>query len=80
MKTSIQKWGSSLALRIPKLFAEEANLAENTAVELSVVGGKLVVSAVDESIPTLNELVAGITEDNRHGEVDWGRPVGREVR
>lgn len=27
----------------------------------------------------LRELVAGITPDNRHAEVDFGQPVGREA-
>ena len=79
MRTNIQKWGNSLALRIPKPFAEEMHLAENTPVELSIVDGKVVISPLDMSVPTLEELVASITKDNRHGEWDTGRPVGKEI-
>ena len=28
---------------------------------------------------TLDQLVEGITEENRHAETDWGLPVGREA-
>lgn len=28
---------------------------------------------------SLHELLREVTEENRHGEIDWGQPVGREV-
>ena len=79
MKTRIQKWGNSLALRIPKPFAEEARLTEGSPVDVSVRNGKLVVVPVVEPELTLEELVKQITPQNRHGETDSGRPVGDEV-
>jgi len=72
MKARIQKWGNSLALRIPKPFAEEASLREDSAVDVTVRSGKLVVVAVED-------LVAKITPSNRHSEVDTGKSVGNEV-
>jgi antitoxin MazE len=68
MRTSIKRWGNSLALRIPKVFAREANIAEDTPVALSVVDGKVVISPVAQAAPSLEDLVAGITDENRHGE------------
>ncbi len=79
MKARVQKWGNSLALRIPKPFADEANLRENSAVEVSVRGGKLVIVAVPEPEVSLEALVEQITEANRHGETEWGGRVGKEV-
>lgn len=79
MKTRVQKWGNSLALRIPKAFAAEAGLQENAAVELSLVEGKLVVQAVAPQPVTLEELLRGVTDENRHGEWDTGPAAGREV-
>lgn len=79
MKTRVQKWGNSLALRIPRPFAEETNLRENSAVDLSVRSGKLVVIPVPEHEITLDELVEQITPENRHDEIDTGTPVGNEV-
>ena len=78
MKTRIQKWGNSLALRIPKAFAAEANLSEESVVSVSVVEGRLVVTAVAKPKVTLEELLAGITDENLHGEVSTGSPVGSE--
>ena len=79
MRASIQKWGNSLAIRIPKSFAEEAKLAENSPVELSLVDGNLIISPARKTEWTLDELLAGITEENLHGEVDFGPPVGKEL-
>ena len=79
MKTRIQKWGNSLALRIPRPFAEESNLREDSAVDLSVRNGKLIVVPIAEPQFTLEELVGQITPENRHDEVKWGAPVGNEA-
>ena len=79
MKTRIQKWGNSLALRIPKPFAEEAHLAENSTVDVTLRKGNLVVVPVIETEPTLVELVKQITPKNRHGETNTGKPIGHEV-
>jgi antitoxin MazE len=79
MKARIQKWGNSLALRIPKPFAEESNLREDSPVEISVRSGKLVVVAIEEPQLSLEELVAKITPENRHAEIETGPAVGHEV-
>ena len=78
MQSQVQKWGNSLALRIPKSFAIEAGLQENAVVDLTLVEGKLVVTPRPEAI-SLGSLLAGITEDNLHDEQDFGGPVGKEV-
>jgi antitoxin MazE len=79
MRTRIQKWGNSLALRIPKPFAEEARLSESSTVDVSVRNGKLVVVALDEPEETLETLVAQITPENCHSETDTGKAVGNEI-
>ena len=79
MKARVQKWGNSLALRIPKSFAEEAGLHADAAVELSLVKGKLVVQPVAPQPLVLKELLRGITDENLPGEWETGPAVGREV-
>jgi len=79
MKTRVQKWGNSLALRIPKAFADEAGFSENTAVELSLGAGGLVVRPVAPRAPSLEELLRGVTDDNIPGEWDTGPATGKEV-
>jgi antitoxin MazE len=79
MKTRVQKWGNSLALRIPKSFAEEVGLHADAAVELSLVEGRLVVRPITPQPLTLEELLRGVTDDNLPGEWDTGPAVGKEV-
>jgi len=79
MKTRVQKWGNSLALRIPKSFAAEAGLGANDDVELSLVEGALVVKPVRPPAPTLAELLRAVTDDNLPGEWDTGPAAGKEV-
>ena len=78
MKTRVQKWGNSLAVRIPSHLVRETGLEYNTAVEMKVVDGKLVIQRSDET-PTLEALLAEVTEDNLHTSVDTGEAVGNEV-
>ena len=79
MKTRIQKWGNSLALRIPKSFASEVGLECNAPVEISLVDGNLVVKPDVQPALSLDELLAQVTEDNMHREIDTGSAVGKEA-
>ena len=79
MRTRVQKWGNSLALRIPKSFAAEIGLHKEKDVEVSLADGKLVIAPVAETKPTLEQLLAKITTENLHGEVDTGTSVGNET-
>ena len=80
MKSKIQKWGNSLAIRIPKSFAVEMEIKQDSVIDLSVVDGKIIVEP-NKSKPKYNlaELLDEINEDNIHSETDWGNPVGKEV-
>ena len=80
MKAKIQRWGNSLAVRIPKSFAEEVGLEAGSPVDMRLVdGGLLVEPAPDESL-SLDDLLDGVTKANIHAEVDAGPSQGREVR
>jgi antitoxin MazE len=79
MKCKVQKWGNSLALRIPKSFAEEVGLKKESPVDISVENGKLVIAPVTEPPVTLEQLLDMITEDNLHREVETGPPTGDEA-
>jgi antitoxin MazE len=78
MRATIQKWGNSLAVRIPKPVALEVGFRSNTAVELTIRDGGLVLLPAQPEY-SLEDLVKGITPRNRHGETDFGPQVGREV-
>jgi antitoxin MazE len=80
MQTQVKKWGNSLALRIPKAFAEEMAISTDTLVEISIIEGNLVVVPLVEAPSyVLDDLLSQITEENLHGEVETGDPVGQEV-
>ena len=79
MKTRVQKWGNSLALRIPKSFAEEVGLRANGAVDLSLIAGTLVVQPVAPQPVSLAELLRNVTKANIPGEWVTGPAVGKEV-
>jgi len=78
MNATVQKWGNSLALRIPKSIANEIELEQGDSVEMEVADGVL---AVRPGRPRyrLADLVRGITKKNRQDETDWGKAKGREI-
>ncbi len=78
MKTAVQQWGNSLALRIPKAFAEQVKVKKGTAVNLAVEKGRIVVSPLLGKTISLKRLLAKVTPDNIHPETDWGPPQGKE--
>jgi antitoxin MazE len=79
MKAQIQKWGNSLALRIPKSFAAESKVKQGSVVEVSLEEGKIVVVPVAEPEFTLEDLLSKVTKRNLHHEVETGSPVGKEA-
>jgi antitoxin MazE len=78
VETQIGRWGNSLAVRIPQALAREAQLEDGTPVELSVSDGSLIL-VPNRRRYSLEQLVRGITAENRHAETDWGQAVGNEV-
>lgn len=79
MRVRVQKWGNSLAVRIPKPPAEDAEVKEGTVLNLAVSGGKVVATPVQKRKFSLRQLLAKVNGRNLHAEVDSGRAVGREV-
>jgi antitoxin MazE len=79
MDTTVQKWGNSLALRIPLSLAKDIHLHQGSVVGVTIIGGKMVVKPRRQRHYTLAKLLRGITKENRHAEVDWGGRVGQEV-
>ena len=79
MRVRVQKWGNSLALRIPKRFAEDVGVGEGSVVEVSVSKGRLVVAPVTPGRARLDDLLRRVTKRNLHGETDTGSRVGREA-
>jgi antitoxin MazE len=79
MKTSVQRWGNSLALRIPKVIAMESGLADGSVVDLKLRKGVIALIPERRREHKLHELLSQVTKKNLHGEVTAGEPVGKEV-
>lgn len=82
MEVTLKKWGNSIGLRIPAGLLAALQLTENSTVDISVTDGKLIIAP---NFPkrkwkySLQELLAGVTEENTHPETDWGTSVGDEI-
>ena len=79
MQTRVQKWGNSLGVRIPRGLAEQIGLGAGTEVSLSAKDGQLLVKPALPTRLTLDELMAGVTDNNLHSSVDTGSAVGAEI-
>jgi antitoxin MazE len=78
MKAQMVKWGNSLAIRIPKSILQEAKLKEGDSLEIAAAGdGRLEVRRPSR-IPSLSQLVAQITPENRYPEISTGPGIGKE--
>ena len=78
MQARIQRWGNSLAVRIPRSFALESRMEQDTLVDMSLQDGKLVISPVMPAW-TLEQLLVQVTPDNLHSELESGPAQGREA-
>ncbi len=76
--TKIQKWGNSLAVRIPRGFAEQLMIQQGSEVDLSLDGDRLVIKPKRREL-SLSQLLAQVTDENIHDEIATGEPTGCEV-
>ena len=77
-RAQVVKWGNSLAVRIPKIVAEEARMQEGDSIVIEAKRGRVELRRA-EKVPTLEELVAQITPKNRYEETTWGPDRGKEI-
>ena len=79
MKTSAQKWGNSVAVRVPKSIVEKAGVNPRDSFDIEVVRGNIVLKPRLRRDFRLESLIKGITKRNVHEAVEFGPPVGREL-
>ena len=68
----------NLTLTIPSAIASAIPITPNSEITFEISNGTLILKAQEKTEYTLDELLAGITPENRHGELDWGNPIGQE--
>ena len=78
VRIKIQKWGNSLALRIPKAFAFQSKIREDEYANLTLEENKIVIEPVEEKKYSLKELLSGINKTNLHREINFGKQAGNE--
>lgn len=74
----LKKWGNSPAVRIPAAIMQSAQLSLDQAVDVRAEGGRIIIESVAPAY-TLDDLLDGITNENRHDEVDFGKAQGQEL-
>lgn len=80
MLVKVQKWGNSLAVRIPKAFAGEINITENSSVNLTLIDGSINLKPAESNYEyKLDDLIEQVNERNLHSEYDSGKPEGNEI-
>jgi len=78
MKVVVKKWGNSASVRIPASVMAAAALTLDQAVDVREEAGRIVIEPIRDETFNLDDLVAGITDENRHDAVDTGPAAGRE--
>ena len=82
MTTTIQKWGNSQAVRIPKLILESLFIQENDKVEITTDNDAIIIKKATRkrrAKKSLDERFANYDASHACTEYDWGAPVGNEV-
>lgn len=79
ISTTIQKWGNSQGIRIPKFILEQINLDANSNVSITVKDDSIIIKKAAEKHKTLAERFADYTGETPSGEYDWGEPQGEEI-
>jgi antitoxin MazE len=81
MVTKIQRWGNSQGLRLARQVLEDAHISVGDEVDVTTRDGLIVIAPVRRirGKRSLQELVSRIAKGCKTEELDWGRPIGREV-
>lgn len=79
MQVTVRKWGNSASVRIPAGIMEAAHLSLDQAVDIREEAGRIIIEPMKKPKVDINALIDSITDENRHEEIGWGQPVGREV-
>lgn len=79
MEVLTRKLDDDLTVRIPRDFASELGLGPDSLVDVSILGDSIIICRTRTPRMRLDDLLAAVTEENRHGENDTGPAVGREV-
>ena len=79
MTTTIQKWGNSQGVRIPKILLDTVKWSDNEQIMIVVDDGKLIIEKAKNKRKNIKELFANYEGDYKPTKIDWGEPEGEEI-
>ena len=79
MRVFVKKWGNSASIRIPAGIMAAARLGLDDPVDIREEDGCIVIEAIRTNKYDLAQLLADITAENLHTEIDFGTPFGKEL-
>ena len=79
IRASVGRWGNSAAVRLPATLLAQANFSAQQPIDLVLSNGRIILEPVAATEFDLTELLAKVTPENLHGEIDFGAPVGKEA-
>jgi antitoxin MazE len=79
MRSKVQLWGNSLALRIPKYIANQIQIKNGVEIDVSLEEEKIIIKPIKAKKESLEQLLSKIEKKNIHKEVDFGEPIGGEI-
>lgn len=79
MRVTVKKWGNSAAVRIPSAVMEAAQVYLDQQMEVREEQGRIIIEPVRAPTFDLESLLAGVTDENLHAEIDFGSPAGNEI-
>ena len=80
MTTTIQKWGNSQGIRLPKHLLETLHWTANEEIIIKAQDNRIIIEqAPKRKHKTIAELFEGYEGGYTPEEIDWGNPMGREV-
>jgi antitoxin MazE len=77
MQTEIKKWGNSAVVRLPATLLKQLNITVGSPITIIAENDTILITPASPKLK-LADLLAGITSENLHSEMDWGQPVGKE--
>lgn len=79
MITTVQKWGNSLGVRIPMPIARDIRLSVGSCVDIREENEQVIIAPIKQAEYKLSDMLKSITQDNLHGENNFGAPSGKEI-
>jgi antitoxin MazE len=86
MRTTLQRWGNSQGVRLPKSIVESLGIAVGSSVIVEISGdsSQITITPMAVSRPIrgrhrIEDLIAASSPKAFGGEDNWGKVVGKEV-